>query len=642
MLEICAEIIPTPFSGLADCHLMEAERGHEVESFLFIPQSDTPGLTIDLIRLDLLPRRFQRLQDLFEVLLSQLISYAGPKRARHVIISSSPTDIVFHFSFAGHPLAGDQHTIGRLIDWGKAICGIQVLRKLEPLTTDEVSPRIAFVRGVHVNLPALQARSASLTDFVRNCLANTARVEAIFKERKEPDDLAALQETLNRASPLHETIKWAMLAKIAAADILEQGRIEGFRAARRMLGLAALNLNDALTSGGETGLFVPQILNALGRLSELLLYEVGGDRRAHALRAANTWRLCVELESGNEPGRAAQFEVMATFAEALAGMDLSAPLDTGLGQATADALKEKEQIQRIVAGLYETASRMAYVARREGDDKTLHLGSCLAADLAQLLVERATALGFLEFDTFMRESVSIAKWQLDAQMALFGLSQTDLDRAAYALKKRAPAPPADRPRLVYLRPLSTARRELLPNCFSKDFSDERCRLLPDRISIEAALQVALTPSFATSALGGPIDVFGMERGTVLGAGTDSWQGYAKLMIEYADLICVLTADSEGLLWELREILRQGAAGKTIFILPPREEGRAPAISAAAWEQLRALGYTLPERIGAGFYLLSTDGNCERRIPFDCLWDGRLAIEFRARLHGSPRQRTLGE
>jgi hypothetical protein len=638
MPEICSEIIPTPFSGAPDYHLMCAERGSAVESFVFIPQSDAPGLTIDLLRLDLLQRHFQRLQDMFEVLLSQLISYAGLERARCEIVSSSPTDIVFHFSFAGHPLAGAQHTIGRLIDCGNSICGIQVLRKIEALTSEEVSARLAFVRSVHVNLAVLQPRSGNITAFVKASLANSARVDAIFQrmseEREAPDDLTVLQQALSQASPLHETIKWASLAKFAAVDILEEGRAEAFGAARRMLGLAALDLDDLRMHSGDDHFFLPKILNAIDPLAELLLYDAEGDRTAHVLRAAGIWRVCSEFESGGEPGRAAQFEVMGAFAGALAGMDLSAPLDAGLGHATTAALENKEQVKAIVAKLYATASRMAYIARRYGGDQALHLGSCLAADLAQFLVERATALGSLDFDTFIGESVRIAKWQLGAQMALFQLTQMDLDRGASELEKRAPVPRAKRPHLVYLRPLSTARRELLSNRFSADPSgpDGRYRLLPDRISIEAALQVALTPSFATQALGGPIDLFGMRRDTILGRGADSWQGMANLMIIHSDLILVLPADSEGLSWELGEILRQGAARKTIFVLPPRETEGAPAMSPAARERLGAIGYTLPERIEAGFFLLTADGNCDRHIPFDWLWDGRLNTELRARLH----------
>jgi hypothetical protein len=648
MPEIGAEIIPTPFPSASDYHLMYAERGPEAESFLFIPQSEAPGLTIDLIRVDLLPRRTQRLEGLFDVLLSQLISYAGPERARHAIVSSSPKDIVFHFSFAGHPMAGDQHAVGRLIDLGKSICGVQVLRKLEALTVLEVRARTDFVQGLQINLAALQARSGSLTDFVKTCLANTARMNAMFQrmatERKEPDDLAPLQQALRRASPLHATIEWASLAKIVAVDVLEQGHIEAFGTARRMLGLAVLNFDDARSNSGNGRFFTPKILNALDPLAELLLYEIEGDRRAHVQRAAGTWRLCAELEGDAELGLAAQFEVMASFAEGLSGTDLGAPLDVELGDATVAALQEKVQIERIVARLYSTASRMAHIARSNGRDRALLLGSCLSADLAQLLVERATALGYLDFDSYAGKTISIARWQIDAQMTLYGLSQADLDQATYKLEDRALEPIEVRARLAYLRPLGTARRGLIPNCFAAHVRarDERHRLLPDRISIEAALEVALTPLFGTQALGGPIDLFGMKRDTSLGGGADGWQLYAKLMIEHADVICVLPADSEGLSWELEEILRQGAAQKTIFVLPPRDGGTVPAISPAERERLGALGYTLPERIESGFLLMNADANCECQIPFECLWDGRLCAELLARLYESRQQRTLGE
>lgn len=631
MPEIRAEIISTPFSGASDYHLMRAERGPETESFLFIPRSDAPGLGIDLIRLDLLPRRSQRLQDVFNVFLSQLVSNAGSAKTRHAIISSSPKDIVFHFSFAAHPLAGDQHTICRLMAWGKSICGIQVLRKLEALTAEEVSARVAFVRDVHVDPAALQAGSKRLTDFAKSCLANTTHVVSMFQrmaqERKEPDNLDTLLQVLTQASPVHEEVQWALLAKFAASKIVGEGRIEAFASARRMLGLAALHFDDTLRTEGQ--FFVQQILSALGLLGELRLYEIEGERRVHVQRAAGTWRLCAELEGGQEAGRSAQFEVMAAFADALAGMDLSAPLDIGLGRAAAAVFHEEEQIQRIVAWLYETAHRMAYVARRHGRDEALLLGACLAADFAQFLLERATALGSLDFRTYVEESISISKWQIDAQMALFGVSQADLDEVSRSAL-------AERLELVYLRPLGTARRELLPNRFTDEVkrADERHRLLPDRISIEAALQVALTPTFATYALGGPIDLFGMQRGTILGGGPDSWQGYAQLMIGFADLICVLPADSEGLAWELSEILRQGAAGKTIFVLPPRE-GTVIGMSPAARKRLENIGYTLPDKMEPGFFLLNAGGSCEPYIPFDHLWDGRLSTELRARLHVRP-------
>jgi hypothetical protein len=638
MPDICAEIITAPFLGAPDYHLMSAERAAGVESFLFTPQSDAPGLTIDLIRLDLVPRRFQRLQDMFAVLLSQQISYAGPERVQHEILSSSPTEILFHFSFNGHPLAGAQHTIGRLIDYENSILGIQVLRKIEALTSDELSARIDFVHNLHVDLAALEAKSANTTEFIQACLANTARIDAIFRRISEggeaPDDMAALQLVLSQASPLRETIEWSSLAKFVALDILERGRVEEFAAARRMLGLAALNLDDGRGLSRDGSFFVPQIINALDPLAELLLYDTEGDYRAHAQRAAGIWRRCMELEGANEPERAAQFEVMATFAEALVDMDLSAPLDAGLGHATAAALQDKKQVEQIVSRLHATASRMAHLGRQSSGGQVLRLGSCLAADLSQFLVERATALGFLDFETFTAKSISISKWQLDAQLALYGLTWADLDPGV----RKAEHPFSERPALVFLRQLGTARRELLPNRFpaSRNAQDKRYRLLPGRISIEAALQVELTPSFTTRALGGPIDLFGMGRGTVLGGGADSWQGMAKLMIEHSNLICVLPADSEGLSWELAEILRQNAAQKTMFVLPPGEAEGAPALSAAARERLGAIGFKLPERSEPGFILLSADGSYEQHIPFDWLWNGRLNTRLCARLRMVPR------
>jgi hypothetical protein len=146
------------------------------------------------------------------------------------------------------------------------------------------------------------------------------------------------------------------------------------------------------------------------------------------------------------------------------------------------------------------------------------------------------------------------------------------------------------------------------------------------------LQLALTPAFATFALGGPIDLFGMRRNTMVGGGAHSWQGVAGLMIEHAALICVLPADSEGLSWELGEIRRQRVTAKTIFVVPPREMADVPALSPATRRHLEALGYKLPKGIDPGFLLMDGDGGCERHIPFDCIWDGRLDAELCEILH----------
>ena len=239
-------------------------------------------------------------------------------------------------------------------------------------------------------------------------------------------------------------------------------------------------------------------------------------------------------------------------------------------------------------------------------------------------MERATVLGSLDFDAYLKESVQVAQWQIAAQLALFGLTQENLSRAN---SRKLPA----RPLLFYLRPLGTARRELMPNRFPARFKTTYGRqILPDTISIEAALQAALVSSFQTQALGGPIDIFGMGRGTVLARDADGWKGMAKINMEHAAWICVLPGDSEGLAWELEEILRQGAASRTIFILPPKETIGAPPMWPAAHERLGAIGFTLPKELEPGFVLLAANGGFDRRMPFDWLWDGRLEAELRGR------------
>jgi hypothetical protein len=401
--QISSEIVANPFSEGADFHLAIANRSPGTESFLFIPQSDSPGLTIDILRLDLLPRRFQRLRDLYETIKAGLVSYAGPERAHCELLSSSPTDLVFSFGFIGHPLAGGQNTVGRLTDLGSSIRSLQVLRKIEPLTSEELTARVAFVSGVQgVDMAVLRRHPQSGTEFIRNCLDSTRRLVAAATAKSGDGlrDMASLRKLVIQASPLHETLYWALLAKLVAADILERGELESFNAARRMLGLAVLDFDDA-RSGGEQHFFRQRIRDALDPLAELFLYNVGGDRAAQVRRAAEIWRLCVGWDLEREPDRAGQSEVMAAFAQSISRMNRNPPLDAGLGGATAAALHKKEAVQRIVEGIYGVCSRMAHVARRSGGNPTLLLAACLGADFAQLLIERATVLGNLGFDTFM-------------------------------------------------------------------------------------------------------------------------------------------------------------------------------------------------------------------------------------------------
>jgi hypothetical protein len=631
MSRILSEIITNPFCEGTDFHLAVADRGPGAESFVFIPRSEAPGLTIDIIRLDFLPRQFPRLQDLFEIVKTRLIAYAGPERAHCELVSGSPTEIVFRSGFTGHPLAGGQDTVGRLTDLGRSIRSLQAIRKIDPLTSDELDARLTYVTDLEtVDIAALRRHPQSATEFIRNCLDGSRRLVAATTAKRgdERKDPASLEDLVIHASPLHETVHWAVLAKFVAADLLERGKLESFDIARRMLGLAVLNLDDA-RRGGRGELFLrQQIRDALDPLAELLLYDGKGDRAAHVRRAADIWRLCASWDIEGAPDRAGQSEAMAAFAESIAQMSRNPPWDAGLGRAAA-ALHRKEAVEGMVAKIYGVCSRMAYVARRLGGDRMLLLAACLGADLTQLLIERATVLGALDFDTYTKESIQSAQWQIDAQLALFGMTREDLGRTNQRQL------PSTRPLLFYLRPLGTARRELMPNRFPDRFKTTYGRqILPDTISIEAALQVALVSSFKTEALGGPIDIFGMGRGTVLGGGADGWKAMAKINIEHAALIAVLPGDSEGLSWELAEILRQGAASRTIFILSPEEAIGAPPMSPSAHERLRAIGFALPMELEPGFVLLAANGSFDRRIPFDWLWDGRLEAELRSRVQAA--------
>jgi hypothetical protein len=164
-------------------------------------------------------------------------------------------------------------------------------------------------------------------------------------------------------------------------------------------------------------------------------------------------------------------------------------------------------------------------------------------------------------------------------------------------------------------------------------------MLPDPISIEAALHWAVHRDFDTHALGGPIDIFGMGRSTMLSSNPDGWQMAAGLRIDQADLLCVLPAHTNGLLWELEQIVEAGARERVLFVLPPDGDASAK-LPHPTTRLLGDLGFDLPAEFGPGCAMCAPDGTVDMKLQFGALWDGTLRRALLARVDG--RGTELGE
>jgi hypothetical protein len=312
------------------------------------------------------------------------------------------------------------------------------------------------------------------------------------------------------------------------------------------------------------------------------------------------------------------------------------PLDAGLHDTTRrDLLRDRNAIT-LSNVLIEYARRMAYIAHRT--DRSLFKDVCLAADLAQLLVERACVAEGLTFDEAVGSLIDAFKYQLQAQQRLYGYRQEDLDKGERAFAARFRQPELT---LVYLRPLATSRRIYLPNSFGPAYEDLLATLtpIPPVLTLEGALHLAFMKVFRTEALGGPIDLLGMARPTAIfdshATGLRAWQEAASLMIKFAAVVLVLLGESEGLLWEMSEIARQDAFAKLVLVTPPgRTVGHPQSSAVNGAQRMRELGFQMPSDLTRpGFLLFGPSGAVERTLGFDALWSGELLTVVSDRARG---------
>jgi hypothetical protein len=255
-----------------------------------------------------------------------------------------------------------------------------MIRKLEAPTSAEVSARLEFILNVDIDIDALRLAPISTATFAIGCFQASARIDTLLDnsaERNEAPNLAAIQDAVCRANPVHQVLQWALLANHTASAILDGGSVGAFAIARRMLGIAVLALEDGRALIGEVSPLDRAFLNGLSLLAEFLLYAVEGDRAAQAIRAAELWKFCAVQDARSEPGRVAYFETMVAFATALTAMDLSTPLDVGSSPGMMASLRDPVLVKKLAKDLHTTGNRMAQIGRLHEHDRFLHLGDCL-------------------------------------------------------------------------------------------------------------------------------------------------------------------------------------------------------------------------------------------------------------------------
>lgn len=179
-------------------------------------------------------------------------------------------------------------------------------------------------------------------------------------------------------------------------------------------------------------------------------------------------------------------------------------------------------------------------------------------------------------------------------------------------------------KILFLRPLDTAGRLLVPNQFRhpENFS-VRFEVEPDPITVEAALYLVLGERFVVDSVGGRVDGFGSTRMNLQGG--REWQSVFEVLIEAADLILMIPSGSDGVRWELNQLISTGRLGKCLFVQPP--------ISTAMdvdemWERSKKILADVqvqtppfdPKgqlfRVGPNFQIADV-------IPFEAVWENTL-------------------
>jgi len=623
-------LIPGPFGDGVDFHLLSVSEAPGAWSFIYMPCAHDPGLSIDSIRVDRLAPGTQPLASVVEGIRGRYVGFARPRPLAFSLVESAPADVLFGLGFEGHPLLGAHQSWVRYRRTASEDVVVQVIRKLDPLDDDETAARIRFLKDA----TATGKRTPPVyhDDAVRAQRASAELIalsDTMLRERRMTTSSEALAQLLARASPLDASFQWWNLARLMGRSVLANGEVDRFAAIVRHLALAIVGLNDMQ---GEA---VPQgmLFDAAMVLGEILSYLGTFEDTTPLVRAARLMDEAARHWRGRDAARALEAEVLGTLVGAIADGSGQALLARRFDAPPGPQLDQPGRIEAAVDVLMSFSARATHVGRR--GTPALYRSASLAADLAQVLwerrIERSDRIGT---EALARLS-QINDAQVQTQMLLHGVRQEDLDTVVRLMPAVFGQRTTQRASLVFLRSLASARRHRLDNRFP--WRDQvpipGVRDALAGVSIESALNLALAHSFAAATIGGPADVFGMGRGSVVNAGDvvgAAWRQFAAIAIGHSDIIMVLVGESNGLLWELSEIVRQRACEKMVLVVAPAEAGDSPP--PAALPLLRQAGYGLPDSaLEPGFLFFDSDGALASRMPFESLWDGTLHQQLVARV-----------
>jgi hypothetical protein len=624
-MTVLGDPIIAPGPGLPDLHLIFRTDDLSQQTLLYIPRTEEPALAMDVFRIDSLQRSALDLRAIMQYWLTHYQEFARPSLVKVGLIRLAELELLFHAGFTDNPFLGDHQCAVRYVRTDEHDYILQFIRKRHGIGQHVLLERVEFISECGVGPEIFASRNPAYSDFAVSVKAHSTWFadQFLMKPSAVRDlRLEDLGNMLARCSPFDNPLAWANLSRYYATAALNDGELEEFDRAIECISCAVMNFTDHRADP----VIAELLRSAADSLAELLMYTYG-DLRSDNIRRAKT--LNAALADGwraSDPDKALTHDLMVGLAELLSQSESHLSVDFGLSPSAREALKSKDRALEAFDTLHGYSLRMAHIARAQ--NHSLYNDAILAADLAQVVIERAHIDGKFDLAEYVGLLAQAIRDQINGQLGFYGLTQDQLDLRAKLFNTMFREAGTRASTVAFLRPLATTSRRLFLRNEFLTYDDSLSPLVPARISLEAALHLAFVRRFRTIALGGPIDIFGMARPTATGGKSSdalaSWQTAAVGLIQTSDAILVLLAESEGLGWEMSEIARQGVFGKVVFVLPPGASSQQNKSVEPFAYRLRQLGFGLPGELRkAEFLLIGATGAVERTLEFQTLWTGEL-------------------
>lgn len=641
--------LPYSLPGAGPFHLFYAASEAPVASRIYFPKSDAPGLSLDVLRVEIIPKSMASVESITRNTIAREAQYvaSGQLFAEKVSSNAARQELTIHAWFKGDPAVGDRHVIQRVSEASDAILSMTLMRKLYSLSESEVTQWQALIS--RMDLTEIWSHDETMSDFATAAIAKTKSLGA---ERNYGSPLADPFQLLNElklTSPLYGEAFWALDAVFAIDQLENQcpGRIpEVFLDLPKFLGLAAISLDDVIAEGNAPLALEHTRMHCLDKLARYEIFCALSEGDAPANRSAHIWSWAAANSKRLGLTGKSRFDALAAFATALAQVNAASLPDIDLGPTRYAIKSNEESLDAALEALHGIAENATYLASRVKNGCNLAQAACVATDIAGFLIECESIDGIGEsvsgelLDSLIGKHAIVSQAQLKAQSAFFGVDQQAwemLTSQGFSAGSAVAAGVEPR-RLFYIRPLRSSRRVLIENGFGTNpYFEVRqpaaAQLLPAYISIEAALHWGVCTWFKTEALGGPIDIFGMARSSVLGP----WRLSAGTLLELSDVICVLASDSEGLAWELDLIASRGLHEKVMLVMPPPTDASVEETYSANRIQLAKFGFNLPSRAAPGFILFDSKGQPAEVLEFGAIWNDKLRAALGQRILRTSRR-----